>query len=251
MYKKYECTWTKVVFDSVSFSLRSLSADSFEDSVFMKVPKPWNVNKLMNGLEETLLFTCIVQTNECGIQKHVLEKAVIIKASREIVYEAHSTPVDVSGTKLPKILTVVSVLPDILKKFRDFRICEGIVTDISLDYTQDNTDLKRDIYSNLRHKNCSVLSINRKRCTACNRYSKGLFQRIRRMKNRKSIQRITNSVRLLDDMKLKALKNKMKFRAVNVSRVKSRYQLLKDSLENQRKNVANVTTDALQKMSNN
>nr|XP_034196445.1 uncharacterized protein LOC117611986 [Osmia lignaria] len=240
MYKNSECVWTSVVFDSISFKLRSLTDGGYEDNSCIKLPKPWNVNKLPNGSEETLLFTCIVQNEEYGIQKHILEKAVIIKASREITYEVYSTPVDVSCAKLPTFLKEISRLPEILKKFKDLRICQGIMP-VDIDYVQDKADFRKDIYSNLRHKDCSILSINSKRCAVCKKSSKTLSQKVKRIRNRKNIQRIFNSVNLLDQMKFKALKKKIKFRAAKTYCLKKRYKSLTDSLQNQQNKVTIIT----------
>nr|XP_012149412.1 PREDICTED: uncharacterized protein LOC100877676 isoform X2 [Megachile rotundata] len=224
--------------------------DSIENNLRMKLPKPWNANKLIKASEETLLLSCIVQIDEYGIQKHVLEKAVTIKASREMIYEIYSTPVDITPAKLPKFLKMISTLPEILKKFKDLRTCEGIMT-VDLDYVQNQGDFKRDIYSNLRHKDCSVLSIHSKRCIACKKASKILSQKVKRIKDKQNMQRISNSANPLEQMKLKALKKKLKFRAAETYRSKKRFQVLTNFVLNQKIKVANVSRDVLEKISKN
>nr|XP_003707093.1 PREDICTED: uncharacterized protein LOC100877676 isoform X1 [Megachile rotundata] len=248
--KAQEDAWTNVTFDSVSFNLKSLGEDSIENNLRMKLPKPWNANKLIKASEETLLLSCIVQIDEYGIQKHVLEKAVTIKASREMIYEIYSTPVDITPAKLPKFLKMISTLPEILKKFKDLRTCEGIMT-VDLDYVQNQGDFKRDIYSNLRHKDCSVLSIHSKRCIACKKASKILSQKVKRIKDKQNMQRISNSANPLEQMKLKALKKKLKFRAAETYRSKKRFQVLTNFVLNQKIKVANVSRDVLEKISKN
>ena len=159
------------------------------------------------GEEEVLLFTYAVLSSDNKEEKYLYEKTLIIKNSREIIYQVFSTQADVSKTNFPRFLHKVSILPDILKKFKDVRICKGIRS-IDINFVSTSLPLQRCVSGDWRHDGCSMISINSERCTACKKYSKVLSQRNRRAKSKKNFQRFSRPATEFDQMKLKALKKR-------------------------------------------
>lgn len=154
-----------------------------------------------------LIFTYAVKHEDSGMEKHVFEESIIVKASRQITYECYSTPVDIQENIVPRTLHKISMLPDILKKFKDLRMCKGITT-VDTKFLSGNVDLKSCIGTDSRHKDCSLISINYERCSTCRKYSKTLAQKVKRMKI-KDTQRVSACTNPLDRMKLKSLQKKI------------------------------------------
>ncbi|XP_024878830.1 uncharacterized protein LOC112459099 isoform X2 [Temnothorax curvispinosus] len=161
MHTNSACSFTTVTFDSVKFNFNAQPGDdTLANDCFLELPKPWNVCKLTMEKEEVFLFTYVVTANDRGTEKHIFEKTLIITSSREIKYEIYMTPADITGTKLPRVLNNISMLPDILQKFKDMRVCKGI-TSIGLECVPENTSLKVCAGADWRHADCKMLSKNR------------------------------------------------------------------------------------------
>lgn len=218
----------------------------------MKIPKPWIVGNSKVGDEEALLFTYAIRVNDCGKEKHIFAKSVLVTGSRKITYEIYMTPVDVIAAKLPRILTKITMIPEILKKFKDLRTCKGI-TSTGLDTIRANTALKNCIGTDWRHADCSILSIMSERCNSCKKYSNTLSQKIRRMKKRTVIKRVTTSLNPFDEMKLKTMREKIKYKDARVNQMKDKLKRTTDLIVNQQKKACMIcmTDSDLDKISKN
>ncbi|XP_050590378.1 uncharacterized protein LOC126922135 isoform X1 [Bombus affinis] len=244
--------FTTVMFDSIGFNFESQQDDTFENNASLKIPKPWIVGNSKVGDEEALLFTYAIRVNDCGKEKHIFAKSVLVTGSRKITYEIYMTPVDVIAAKLPRILTKITMLPEILKKFKDLRTCKGI-TSTGLDTIRANTALKNCIGTDWRHADCSMLSIMSERCNSCKKYSNTLSQKIRRMKKRTVIKRVTTSLNPFDEMKLKTMREKIKYKDARVNRMKDKLKRTTNLIVNQQKKTCMIcmTDSELDKISKN
>nr|XP_033189183.1 uncharacterized protein LOC117156352 [Bombus vancouverensis nearcticus] len=244
--------FTTVMFDSIGFNFESQQDDTFENNAPLKIPKPWIVGNSKVGDEEALLFTYAIRVNDCGKEKHIFAKSVLVTGSRKITYEIYMTPVDVIAAKLPRILTKITMIPEILKKFKDLRTCKGI-TSTGLDTIRANTALKNCIGTDWRHADCSILSIMSERCNSCKKYSNTLSQKIRRMKKRTVIKRVTTSLNPFDEMKLKTMREKIKYKDARVNRMKDKLKRTTDLIVNQQKKACMIcmTDSDLDKISKN
>ena len=169
------------------------------------VPKPWNVCKCTFEKEDVLSFTYLKETEDCGIQKHILEKAVFITKSGEITYEVYSVPIDITKTKLPERLVDHSLLPEILKNFKDVRLCKGITVNNSF-FSSDS--IMKNGANMWQHKNCTIISVNKERCSACKNYNKNFVQKMSRMMKRNSVQRVSAIKNPLDRVQFAAMQKK-------------------------------------------
>lgn len=190
----------------------------------MTLPKPWNVCKSRVGEKEIFLFTYAVANNDHREERYIFEKTVVIKSSREIQYDIYSTPVNVEGTKLPRFLEDVNIIPDILKSFKNMRVCKGIAGVVT-----GNTASKSYIGTDRRHKDCTLLSINRERCFVCRQLTKTLSQKSRRLEKWKIQHGISSPSDTVDQVKLKVLQQKLKLRTKTIYRLKRRLELLTGS----------------------
>ncbi|XP_033216889.1 uncharacterized protein LOC117172786 [Belonocnema kinseyi] len=167
---------------NITFQFNRAAGEDMFEEYSIEVPKPWGFSKSFIEEEETLLFTCVTSVNDNGMKKHVLEKCLVITADREIKYEVHSTPVDVDKKKLPTVLHDIKSLPELLKKFKDMRICKGVrLTDVP-----QNSILQNSLITEWHHADCKILSINYERCLVCRRVTKSSSQKARRLKKLKN-----------------------------------------------------------------
>ena len=187
----------------------------------LTVPKPWNIGNCKVKDKEALTFSYAVNVNDSGKEKHIFEKSVIITSSREIFYEIYMPAVDVTQlqSKLPNRLSRIFSLPEILKKFKDIRICKGITTSI---LPIENSNLKNCIDTHWRHAKCSLLSINSEKCKVCKKYSNTLAQKQRRMKKQTTFQRIFSCTNPLERMRLTAMRKQVKSKNEKTKRLKKK-----------------------------
>lgn len=94
------------------------------------------------------------------------------------------------------------MLSDILIKFKELRICNGLC-DVNIDFIPAN-GAYQDNARRWRSKDCSLIS-ETKRCKGCVKYRKYILQRITRMKNR-SLHRIRNISNPIDRCKLSTMR---------------------------------------------
>ncbi|XP_017881577.1 uncharacterized protein LOC108625802 isoform X2 [Ceratina calcarata] len=208
--------------------LKCSGNNTVENDVEIKLPKPWGLQKSVIGKEEVLIFTYVVESTDSGIQTHIFEKSVLIKSSREIIYEVFSRKVNVSESKLPKILNDFKILPEILKKFKDFKICKG-VPDTIPNFFQ--TSVSRTVTGmDIRHKDCSLLSYNCEKCRSCKVYSTSIARSLKQSKQKKEVIRVSSSKNATEQCKIKALRNKIKRQQEHRRRLKFKLSLLTDAI---------------------
>ena len=93
----------------------STGNDTLKD-VKLNLSKPWALQKSHIQNEEVLLFTYVVENRHDEKARHIFEKTVIVKSSKEIIYEVFSTVVDVPESKLLKTLTNIKYSTRIIEK---------------------------------------------------------------------------------------------------------------------------------------
>lgn len=157
------------------------------ENAHIKLPKTWNVCKNVFGNEEILIFTKLRVINECGIKKLILEKSLILNSMKEITYEVLSSPADITETKLPKLLDSPSMIPEILKKFENFRICKGIAFE-KLDSIPAEALQQISTGQIWRHRNCKVISLKNDRCLSCKKIYRSLYQYTYKKRKKKTLK---------------------------------------------------------------
>jgi len=167
----------------------------------------------------------------------VIARAVAITAARKIMYEIHSLSVDESIAKLPKFLNNILMIPDILMKFLNLRVCKG-VTGLNNQNSYEKCIIQ-DNFSNLRHVKCTVLSISRERCNFCQKKNKVIAQRAKRAAKRDKFNRVQLNKNINDEKRL-ILKKRMKALSVRNRYLQNRVLNLKNSFEKIQNNMSNV-----------
>lgn len=158
--------------------------------------------------EEAVYFSYFTENGEKNKAQYVCERSVIITKSRKITYTVRTDQVDVTIFKLPTKLENVSSIPDILDKFKNLRVCEGLSFDV-LSYLHVKHSID-NIETTYRHTNCSLLTLQSKRCASCAKYNKNLMGNLKRLKARKSIKRVRGSFNETDKRLVNILRKKVK-----------------------------------------
>ena len=222
---------------------------AFGKNFVMTVPKPWYVSDSACQDKDGLAFTYLLETEVCGVKKHITEKAVLLNKSRELIYEIYGTPLTCAHPKLPSRLEAISSLPDILKSFKNMRICEGI--EVKDFFVLQIGQVISNGGNNWRHQDCTLLSINRLRCNCCKKYNKFFQQKLSRIKNKKKIKRVSGITNPVDRIKLIAMQKKMKAQVRKNRSLQMRINNLKEELSNQQGLMSKVTDSDMEKVSAN
>ena len=185
-----------------------------------------------------------------AVEKNLFEKTVIIKSSGEIVYEIFFKNSEYSRNATTT-LENFKLLPTILKKFKDFRICKGVSDRIPV--LSHSSILKTCTGTDFRHTDCFLLSFNSERCQKCKVYCKSLKRSLKKAKLQNFAQCVSQmkSKTLAEQIKLKAMQQKLKVAAKKSRRLKHELFLLKNSIAEQQQKVAHLSDDCLDKISKN
>ena len=184
--------------------------------------KTWNAGRAVIGNEECFILLYVIERVVSEKTTHVMKKAVMITKSRKIIYEVHGSPCDVDRYKLPIVLNDIRMLPDILKRFKDYRICKGVKT-FDFNFLTGPT---KNVYSQpWRTDNCTLLSLNRDRCPACQKQTRTLPALNYRKNKTKKFQRISRPLNPVDQ---------------NRQILKKRVQLLEKAVAESKTSIANL-----------
>lgn len=231
--------------------LFSAGEDIDESSLLINVEKPWNINLIVND-KKKLLFNYVISIANGNTCKHIFEKCVIITADRKVQYEVYSKPVNISDyPSLPNFLDDIKNIPEILKIFQRMLICRGIgkLEDISSDSRIQEVISKstENFYSGhvLRDKNCSLLYSKSVRCDSCQKLRNLLAQKERRFKKIDALEGPQYSTEGILNHKLRLLRQKLSRQRRLKNRLKCRLQLLKDNINKQQNQCADVDEDFL------
>lgn len=77
-------------------------------------------------------------------------------------------------------LTDINMLPSILRKFKDVRICKGVSSE-KLNTFKEIAQIETNEQM-WHHQNCTVISLNYERCRACKKLSKASYMQVWRKK---------------------------------------------------------------------
>ena len=160
------------------FVLYNIATSTEPKEIDLSLPKPWNVGTHKSESEDSLIFTYVVENNVDDINKHVFEKTVLINSKRKINYEIYSTPVSIDNVKLPRVLEDVLQIPNILKNFKNMKICKGFKYNDFKSISLEGV-VKNSLSNHWFHKECALLSLNYDRCFNCKKYSNNLYKKIK------------------------------------------------------------------------
>ncbi|KAK0159365.1 hypothetical protein PV328_010250 [Microctonus aethiopoides] len=140
------------------------------------LPTSWSVKeKSIEGVTHLIfMFTIDRKINE--IETPVIRRCVMINSQKaDIRYFVHGIEIkNINYEILPNVLRNLSLLPEILMKFQRIRICHGC-DDVDTRFISD-LDAYQDVLNDWRHKQCTLLSENRK-CEYCRKLRKIVLQR--------------------------------------------------------------------------
>ena len=161
--------------DEMDYEMRELSAyeelkNNF-DYYATLIPESWNVARLSIGSDEVFTFSKECTINENSALVVMYEKNVVLNKNGNVHYSVHGKMISVDDPELPNIMDDIKSLLDIITKFSNMKICQGITTrefEVDKDYIVFKDDL-----GFCRHVNC-VLVTDAEQCDFCFKYSQYL-----------------------------------------------------------------------------
>lgn len=137
-----------------------------------QLPENWNLTRLPLGTDQVFAFSkeCTVCENEALIVMN--EKSIVINKHGDIHYSIHGKMLNIDSPYTPSVINDIDTLLDIILKFDDVKVCQGICTN-EFEVDKDLAVQKDDLgYS--RHIHCSLIA-DKQQCDACWEYSQYLL----------------------------------------------------------------------------
>lgn len=220
----------------------SEGSESICSELSMIVPDSWSVSELRVESGQRILFSYAITKLENGMHCPVTQKCVTLDANRTLNYYVYGCHVNQQEIKLDHILSKNEMLPDILIKFKELRICNGFC-DVNIDLIPAN-GAYQDNVRRWRSKDCSLIS-ETKRCKGCVKYRKYILQRITRMKNRSTLHRIRNVSNPIDRCKLSAMRIRNRRERRQKHRAQERVKHLTTCIKEQGAQIAGIQNSTL------
>lgn len=135
----------------------------------------------------------------------VMERNVKLNFNKELRYYVYGRPVDITTWSLPQDLDDVRSLPQVLEKFKNSSLCNGLGA-INDQHLGSDSAFK-DYVDRWHHINCTLISKS-KRCADCIRLRSTVVKREARSKTVASRQ-LHRGINPIDQSKLIALSKKI------------------------------------------
>lgn len=152
-----------------------------------------------------------------------------------LTYFIHGISVD--SDKLEGVLNKKELLPNILKKFQNIKICNGLDDlDIHLVLASEGNQYS---IQRCRSKGCSLLSM-KKRYDSCLKSRKCIQQRAIRLKKPSIIKQVRGALNTIAQQKLLAMRMKAKREGRQKIRAQNRVKCLKACMQAQKVQIASI-----------
>ncbi|KAK0162843.1 hypothetical protein PV327_006587 [Microctonus hyperodae] len=213
------------------------------ESKFSKTALPtfWSVKEKSIEGATYLIFMLIIDRKMNEIETPVIHRCVMINSQKaDIRYFVHGIEIkNINYEILPNVLRNLSLLPEILMKFQRINICRGC-DDVNTRFIGD-LDVYQDALNDWRHKQCTLLSENKK-CDYCRKLRKIILQR----ENRGRLRLVNDvAVKLTsnenDQQNLSKMRAKLTVEKYEKSRALSEVKYLRKVLSETQKKLAEIS----------
>ncbi|XP_043267418.1 uncharacterized protein [Venturia canescens] len=200
------------------------------------VSDPWSFRRVLIGGGYRMVFSYTTLILRDSIRPYpVTQKHVTLDEDGTLYYFVYGIPVN--SEKLDKVLNKKEELPDILRKFKNMNVCNGI-GDVNKQLMLTNGGYS-DAGMKWRSKDCPVISI-KKRCDSCMISRKNILQRTKRLNNPSNIRRIKGALNVVDQGKILAMRLKMKRENRRKIQAQNRLKIMLGCLKEQKARIASV-----------
>lgn len=166
------------------------------------IPDSWSIAELRVESGKRILFSYAVTKFKNGINCPVTQKSVTLDVDRTLNYYIYGRHINQQKIGLDRVLNAKETLPYILLKFKGMNICSGL-GEVNIHFIR-NDGAYQDFVENWRSKDCSLIC-KTKRCNSCVKCRKHILQRMARLKNHPTMNRIRDFSNPIDRHKLSIL----------------------------------------------
>lgn len=169
---------------NVSKERSKLNLKFIKEKYAKSVPPFWSIAEAVDE-EHCIVFHFTVFNKQEKEVSPFVERSIILNEDKSFRYFYCGKRIAVENSKLPSRFFKNMDLHTLLKKFQLAKVCDGL-GEFKEKVSEINDTIEQDCSGKLRHRNCLLLSEN-KRCRVCERLRNTINQKLRRLQKEPSI----------------------------------------------------------------
>lgn len=222
----------------------TLNFKNIWDDVLM-LPNSWIKNTITQGDKNFVIFSTMTFKDTNDKLYGILLKEVIVDENLKIQINILGKSIDAQEHNIGSVVNSIEMLQNIIFDIHSMKICQGCLLPEDLRSMQCNV-IETDCTNIVRHKKCSLLSINTQ-CTFCTAVKRTLIRRKQRINTNIVKKQSIFSQQKKD--KVKKLKNKVQRVKKQKQRFKTKNAILTQNIKTRLKIMSTMSFDeVLQKM---